>query len=109
MGSNQERLALRREALLVKTQAQRHLMILHGRELKQSLEMADLALGLCSKANTEIRRHPSFAMALAALVLALKPKRAMSLLKTALDGWQIWRRLAPLLRRFRATSSKPTS
>lgn len=105
MGDDLERLALRRETLLLKSQAQRDLMVLHGRELKKSLEGVDLIWQLSAKAGSEIRRHPSLGVALAALVLALKPRRAASLLKTALSGWQIWRGLAPLLRRFRSSSA----
>lgn len=99
MTSKLENLALRREALLLKIQAQRHVLTLQGRQFKQSMETADIAIHVAGKVSTAIRQRPVLGFALAATIVAIKPQRVITLVRSALTGWQIWQNFAPILRR----------
>lgn len=101
MRKRQEKLALKRQALLLKIQAQRSLMHIQGKELRQSLSLVDLASDLFGKMGDSTRRHPILGLALAAAVLVLKPRRAFAIAKFALMGRQIWQSLSSLLKHLR--------
>ncbi|MBI3285907.1 MAG: hypothetical protein HYZ65_13815 [Burkholderiales bacterium] len=105
MESKLEQLALRRQALLLKSQAQRNLVRLYGKEIKQSLGWADLAWDVCGKVGAAVQRRPAIGAAVLAGILLLKPRRAISLSKSALNAWQLWQKLAPLLQRFQNRAS----
>ncbi|MFZ6771982.1 YqjK family protein [Undibacterium sp. SXout7W] len=105
MNSHREKLALRRQALLLKTQAQRQLITLQYRELRQSLELVELAAIACRATGNAIRKRPLLGIVIAAAVTILKPARAFTLAKTALLGWQAWKKLAPVMQRARSTET----
>lgn len=108
MSKHLEKLALRRQALLLKTQAQRQLVTLQYRELRQSLELVELAAHACQVTGSTIKKRPLLGIAIAAAIVIMKPARAFSLAKTALLGWQTWKNLAPALQQIRRQSATKT-
>ncbi|MDP1976555.1 YqjK family protein [Undibacterium sp.] len=102
MGNHQERLALRRQALLLKIQAERSLMTIHCKDFKQSMGMADVAAGLLGKAGQIARQRPLLGGIAIAAILVLKPRRIFSFAKSALLGWETWRSVATIVQRMRA-------
>ncbi|MES2039162.1 MAG: YqjK family protein [Pseudomonadota bacterium] len=105
MGNRQERLALRRQALLLKIQAERGLMTIHYQELKESMGMAGGAASLLGRAGQFARHRPLLGGIAIAAVLIFKPRRIFSFAKSALLGWQTWRSLANVLRGIRTDVS----
>ena len=104
MGSHQHKLALKRQALLLKIQAQRSLMGMHVDEVRQSMTVAGTILGFAGKMGNSARRHPLLGGLVLAAVLILKPRRVLSMAQTALMGWQVWNSVAGM--RKRADNSK---
>lgn len=102
MGKRQERLALRRQALLLKIQAERGLMTMHCQELKESMGMAGVATGLLGKAGQIVRQRPLLGGLAVAAVLIFKPRRIFSFARSAILGWETWRGVANILQRVRA-------
>lgn len=109
MGNRQERLALRRQALLLKIQAERGLMTIHYQELKESMGMAGGAASLLGRAGRLARQRPLLGGIAIAAVLIFKPRRIFSFAKSALLGWQTWRSLANVFRGIRTDVSNSTN
>lgn len=93
-----DKLALRREALLLKVHAQRQLFSLQTQELQHSIEFAEFSLNFAAKVFVTIKNKPILGAVLAAAVYVVKPARALSLIVTSLRALQTWRKLAPLLK-----------
>jgi hypothetical protein len=98
-----EKLRLRRQALVTKSQAERMLLVLQGQQLKQSLSFADLGMQIAGK----LRQHPSLGISLLVTTVILKPRRIISLLKKALSAWQVWQLVAPSLKKVREAAAPP--
>lgn len=98
MSAYKEKLAFRREALLLKVHAQRQLLSLQTQELQQSIEFAEFSLNCAAKVVVAVRKKPILGVVLAAAVYVVKPARALSIITTSLRAWQTWRKLAPLLK-----------
>ena len=90
-----EKLKLRRQALVSKSQAERMLLILHGSQLKHSLTFADMGVSIAGK----LTRHPILSVGLLVAISIIKPRSIMALLKKALSVWQIWQLVAPGLKK----------
>lgn len=88
MSSASKRLGERHQLLLGKIQAERLVLAQHGRQIRLSLSVVDLGLGLVKK----IRPHPALAAGLLAAVVILKPKRLLPILKSGLFVWKIWQK-----------------
>jgi hypothetical protein len=87
-----QRLAVRRAAILAKSDAQRRLLIADAGELKQSLTYADLGWTLLGK----LRNRPALVAIAAAAAVVVKPRRMAALAEKALRAWRLWRSLKPL-------------
>ncbi|MFZ6872470.1 YqjK family protein [Undibacterium sp. Di27W] len=99
------RLVLRRQALLLKIQAERSLMAIHCQEFKESIGMVGVATGMLSKAGQIARQRPLLGgLAIAALFI-LKPRRIFSFARSALLGWETWRSVAGIVQRMRTDVS----
>ncbi|MFZ6770728.1 YqjK family protein [Undibacterium sp. Di26W] len=107
MAKRQEKLAQKRQALLLKIQAQRSLMTIYGTEIRQSLNLVDMASDLFGKMGDSARRRPIVSIIITAVVMVLKPKRAFAVAKSALMGWQIWQSLSSLVKHLRQSRDKP--
>ena len=98
MSAYKEKLAFRREALVLKVHAQRQLLSLQTQALQQSIEFAEFSLNCAAKVVVAVRKKPILGVVLAAAVYVVKPARALSFVTTSLRAWQTWRKLAPLLK-----------
>lgn len=94
MSNLSEKLSLRRQTLLAKSQAERMLLAQHVTQIKQTLALADLGLQIARK----IKQRPALAIGLIAASFVVKPKRILPLLKTAVMAWQFWQNFSPALR-----------
>lgn len=94
MSSATKKLSERHQILLCKIHAERLLLAQHGQQIRQSLSLLDLGLGLVKK----IRPHPALAAGLLAALIALKPKRLLPILKSGLFVWKIWQKFEPLFK-----------
>lgn len=104
MSGHAEKLLLRRQALIAKSQAERMLLVLQGRQLKASLSFAEMGVQVAEK----LVKRPAIAAALVAAILILKPRRILPFLGKALSVWQIWQRMAQALRKIQAASAPAT-
>ncbi|MEB0137954.1 MULTISPECIES: YqjK family protein [unclassified Undibacterium] len=104
MAYENEVLALRRQALLVKIHAQRCLLGLQTEQLSHSFDTVDAAYTYLAKVFALIRQRPLLSASAAALLFIVKPRRLISLSTSTLTAWQIWRRLSPLLKQWQARS-----
>lgn len=100
-----DQLALRREALLLKIRAQRQLLTLQLQDVKQSTEVAELGYQCASNAVGALRRRPLLAVAIGAGLLLVKPSKIVSLSRTALNTWQIWKVIAPLIKEWKSRAN----
>ena len=98
-----ERLQLRRQALIAKSQAERMLVVLHGQQLKQSLRLADIGIQIAGN----LSQRPIIGIGLVFASLMIKPLRLVPLLKKALSVWQIWHLIAPSFSKLKK-SAAPT-
>ena len=98
-----ERLQLRRQALITKSQAERMLLVLHGQQLKQSLTLADMGMQIAGK----IIQRPIVGLGVLLAGFVIKPRRILPLLKKAISLWQIWQMIAPSLNKIKK-STAPT-
>jgi len=105
MDKRQERLALRRQALLLKIQAERGLMSIHYQELRESMGMAGVATGFLGKAGQIARQRPLLGGIALAAILILKPRRILSFARSAILGWETWRSIANIVQRVRTDAS----
>ncbi|QJQ07059.1 hypothetical protein EJG51_015840 [Undibacterium piscinae] len=105
MSNLSEKLSLRRQTLLAKSQAERMLLTQHVTQIRQSLALADLGLQIAGK----IKQRPAIAIGLIAASFVVKPKRMLPLLKTAVMAWQIWQNFAPAIKQIQSqpASGKP--
>ncbi len=95
-----EKLKLRRQALVTKSQAERMLLVLHGQQLKQSLAFADMGVQIAGK----LAQRPIIGLGVL-LVTIIKPRRIIPLLKKALSVWQIWQLVAPSLNKIKEAAA----
>ncbi|MFZ6718968.1 YqjK family protein [Undibacterium sp. Ji49W] len=109
MVKRQEKLAQKRQALLLKIQAQRSLVTIYGTEIRQSLSLVDMASELFGKMGNSARRRPIASLLITAVVMILKPARAFAVARSALMGWQIWQSLSSLVKHLRQSRDKPAA
>lgn len=109
MSNFSENLSLRRQTLLAKSQAERMLLTQQGKQLRQSLLLADLGFDIGCKIAGKIRQRPVIGIGLLATLLILKPARMLSFLKNGIVAWQIWQNIAPTLKRLQAGNTAPNS
>ena len=95
MSIHAEKLRLRREALVAKSQAERMLLELQGKQLKESLSFAEVGLHFAR----QLTQRPVLGIGLAVAMLMVKPGKILSLLKKALSLWQIWQLVAPAFKK----------
>lgn len=86
-----EKLRLRRQALVTKSQAERMLLILQGKQLKQTLSFADMGMQIAAK----LAQRPILGVGILVATVIVKPRRIVSVLKKAISAWQIWQLVAP--------------
>ena len=96
MSKISERLQLRRQVLIAKSQAERMLVVLHVQQLKQSLTLADVGVRIAKK----LVQRPIMGIGVVLASFVITPRRLLPLLKKALSVWQIWQLVAPSLRHF---------
>jgi hypothetical protein len=101
MSKLSERLKLRREALITKSHAERILIVLHGRQLKQSLAFADMGMQIAGN----LAHRPIVALGVLLSAFIIKPRRIVPLLKKALSVWQIWQMVAPSLHKIKRAAA----
>jgi hypothetical protein len=94
MSTLSEKLSLRRQTLLAKSQAERMLLGQQVAQIRQTLLLADLGLQIVKKIN----HRPLIGVGLIAATIALKPARMLAMLKTGLTVWQTWQNVAPALK-----------
>ncbi|MCU6432411.1 YqjK-like family protein [Undibacterium sp. Jales W-56] len=94
MSTLRRQLAERRKQLLSQTQAQRDVIAEHGRQLKQSMQFADLGLQVAR----QVKKQPAIGIGFAIATIIIKPGRMWRLLKTGLVAWNLWQNLAPVLK-----------
>ncbi len=94
MSNLSEKLQLRRQTLLAKSQAERILLTQYVKETRQSLSLADLGLQIVDR----IRARPVIGLALLVTTFIVKPRRMLALAKTAVVAWKIWSGIVPKLR-----------
>ncbi|MBC3935109.1 YqjK family protein [Undibacterium rugosum] len=95
MHKQAHQLARRKQALLVKIQAQRQLFSLQKSELSGSLNLAAAGQRLGINLFGRAKQHPLLTATLAAGLVWLRPRRVLSIAKTALQAWMIWREINP--------------
>lgn len=95
MSTIAEKLKLRRQALVTKSQAERMLLALQGQQLRQSLSLAEIGMQIAGK----IAQRPSLAIGVVVATIVIKPGRMLSLVKKAISAWQIWQLVAPSLKK----------
>ena len=101
MSRHAEKLRLRRQALVTKSQAERMLLVLRGQQLRQSLVFADLGMQIAGK----LTRRPIIGLGVLLATIIVKPRRIMPLLKKALSAWQIWQLVAPSLNKMKQAAA----
>lgn len=94
MSTLSEKLILRRQTLLAKSQAERLLLGQQVAQIRQTLLLADLGLQIVKK----IKHRPLIGLGLIAATIAIKPARMLTMLKTGLTVWQTWQNFAPALK-----------
>jgi hypothetical protein len=94
MSTLSEKLSLRRQTLLAKSQAERLLLGQQVGQIRQTLLLADLGLKIAGK----IKQRPVIGLGLIAATIAIKPARMLLMLKTGLTIWQTWQNFAPALK-----------
>ena len=109
MSTQQNQLAQRREALLLKIRAQRQILTLQTQDIRQSLDIAELGYQCASSVMSRIKQRPLVAIAIAAAVFVIKPTRIASVSRSALKTWQIWRAIAPIIQQFSASKKNTAS
>ena len=97
-----ERLRLRRQALITKSQAERMLLVLQGQQIKQSLTLADIGMQIAGK----LFQQPIVGIGVLLVGVAIKPRRILPLLKKALSFWQIWQLIAPSLQSIKKNAAQ---
>jgi hypothetical protein len=101
MSKNAEKLRIRRQALITKSQAERLLLVLHGQQLKQSLALADMGMEIAGK----LAQRPILGLGVLLAAIIVKPRRIVPLLKKALSAWQIWQMVAPSLSKIKKAAA----
>lgn len=101
MSNLSEKLTLRRQTLLAKSQAERMLLGPQVAHIRQSLLLADLGLQIAIK----IKHRPLIGLGLIAATIAIKPSKILSMLKTGLTVWQTWQNFAPALKQMQNDSA----
>ena len=96
-----ERLRLRRQALITKSQAERTLLVLQGQQLKQSLALADLGMQIAGN----LVQRPIVGVGILLAGFMIKPRRILPLLKKALSVWQVWQLIAPSLNKIKKNAA----
>jgi hypothetical protein len=96
-----EKLRLRRQALVTKSQAERMLLVLHGQQLKQSLAFADMGVQIAGK----LAQRPMIGVGILLTTIIVKPRRIIPLLKKVLSVWQIWQLVAPSLNKIKKAAA----
>ncbi|MFZ6847027.1 YqjK family protein [Undibacterium sp. RuRC25W] len=102
MRRKSEQLALQREVLLLKIRAQRQLLALQVEDLKQSTEVAEFGYHCARRLVGTLRHQPLLTAAITAAALLIKPTRIASVAKAAINTWQMWRAIAPLIKQFKS-------
>ena len=96
-----ERLRLRRQALITKSQAERMLLVLQGQQIKQSLALADLGMQIAGN----LIQRPIVGVGILLAGVVIKPRRILPLLKKALSVWQVWQLIAPSLNKIKKNAA----
>lgn len=87
-------LQLRKQALLLKIQAQRQLWHLQTEQFRSEHKLADMAQRVIGQAGEAFKKRP-LAIGLGVLTLAiLKPGRALRLAQAGLQAWRLWQDLS---------------
>jgi hypothetical protein len=109
MTERSEKLALRRQSLMVKIQAQRQLLNLQTQDLQQNIVVAELGFSLGRIALGKIRKQPLLGVALGAALIIIKPARLLTITSNTLQAWRIWREVAPMFKpvKFKPVNGKP--
>jgi hypothetical protein len=101
MSKHTEKLRLRRQALMTKSQAERMLLVLHGQQLKLSLAFADMGIQMAGK----LVQRPILGLGIMLATIIVTPRRIVPLLKKALSAWQIWQMVAPSLNKIKKAAA----
>jgi hypothetical protein len=101
MSRHAEKLRLRRQALVTKSQAERMLLVLRGQQLRQSLTLADMGIQIAEK----LAQRPIIGLGVLLAAFIIKPRRIVPLLKKALSVWQIWQMVAPSLNKIKKAAA----
>ena len=97
-----EKLRLRRQALVTKSQAERMLLVLHGQQLQQSLVFADMGIQIAGK----LVQRPIIGLSVLLATIIVKPRRIVPLLKKAFSVWQIWQAIAPSISKIKKAAAR---
>ncbi|MES2050262.1 MAG: YqjK family protein [Pseudomonadota bacterium] len=101
MSKHAEKLKLRRQALVTKSQAERMLLVLRGQQLSQSLGLADMGMQIAGK----LAQRPIIGLGILLATIIIKPRRIIPLLKKALSVWQIWQLVAPSINKIKKAAA----
>ena len=101
MSTHAEKLKLRRQALVTKSQAERTLLVLRGQQLSQSLAFADTGMQIAGK----LAQRPIIGLGVLLATIIVKPRRIIPLLRKTLSAWQIWQLVAPSLNKIKKAAS----
>lgn len=93
-----DRLALRRETLLLKIQAQRQLLSLQTQDVGEQIAFAEWSFQAGQQLIRLVRHKPLAGIAVVAGIVAVKPARLLNWFGTSFRLWKIWRQMAPLLK-----------
>jgi hypothetical protein len=94
MSSSAKALACRRELLVARCGAQRKALTGEVQSLLKNLAVFDLGLTLFER----LKKNPAWIAGLMVGVVAIKPRRLLSVLQTALLAWQAVRVLMPAMK-----------
>ena len=88
-------LQLRKQALLLKIQAQRQLWHLQTRQFRAEHQLTDLAQRALGQAGDALKKRPLM-ISLGILAIAvIKPGRMLNILQSGLQVWRLWQDLSP--------------
>jgi hypothetical protein len=98
MSKHAQQLAQRRKALIARCQHQRAIISMQTERLVKSLSIVDLGLATVAK----VKSNPLLVSAVVIGLLAIKPRRLLSVLRTGLVALQAWRSLVPVWQHLKA-------
>jgi uncharacterized membrane protein YhfC len=89
-----EELAGRREILIQSCAAQRQALTMQGHAVMAKLSAFDMGLTVAER----LKKNPAWIAVLVVGLVAIKPRRLLTVLQTGLLAWQAARTLAPTLK-----------